>query len=87
MNWSKAYRSLDEFKKDVHPDNGMDVETGHQIVLARNLVFEAITSGVIGNTDNTIEDVPVADFRIDIGGFASPSHENKDWITISIRSI
>ena len=81
MSWRKLYKSKADYDADRAPDHGSDVETGHQIIAARNAVQQLVGSGVMGDETN--------DFVIVLSGSANPGHVAtpdgaKEWMSITI---
>lgn len=86
--WKKSYNSFQQMLDDLHPDNGMDIDTGHQINVAKAKAIDLISTSVIGDPEGS-EDSPKRDFTIVLEGNANVEHRQpeggqKDWIRIHI---
>ena len=84
MIWRRLYKNKAEYNADLYPDRYTDVETGHQIIQARQESGRIVASGVVGDAKQ--------DWSVDLAGSALPGHESspegeKEWISITIRSL
>jgi hypothetical protein len=81
MIWRKLYKSRADYDADRAPDQGADVDTGHQIIVARNAVQALVGSGVVGDETQ--------DWVIVISGNSNPGHVPspdgaREWMNITI---
>lgn len=88
MLWKKSYNTFQEMLNDLHPDNGMDIDTGHQINVAKAKAIDLISTAVLGDPEGG-ENVKKRDFSIVLEGNANVEHTapeggQKDWIRIFI---
>jgi hypothetical protein len=86
MQWRKAYNTFQEMLNDIHPDNGMDIDTGHQVNVAKAKAIDLISTAVVGDPEGDDH----KDFTILLEGNANVEHKmpeggQKDFITITVR--
>lgn len=87
--WKKSYNSFQEMLNDIHPDNGMDIDTGHAVNATKGAAIALIATAILGDPEGG-EDVTKRDFTIVMEGFSNPNHEPregqpKDYVTITLR--
>lgn len=88
MLWRKSYNTFQEMLNDIHPDNGMDIDTGHQINVAKAKAIDLIATAVVGDPEGS-EDSPKRDFVILLEGNANSEHKppengQKDFVRITV---
>lgn len=89
--WKKSYNSLQQMLDDLHPDNGADIDTGHQINETKRTATALVSSAIVGDPEGDEEKkVPKKDFNIVLEGYANPDRQapdggTKDWVRIYIQ--
>lgn len=88
MLWKKSYNTFQEMLNDIHPDNGADIDTGHQINVAKAKAMDLIATAVVGDPEGD-EHSPKKDFSIILEGNANVEHKQpeggqKDFVRITV---
>ena len=86
--WKKTYNSLQQMLDDLHPDNGMDIDTGHQVNQMKRIAADVVASAVVGDPEGS-DDSPKQDFLILLEGHANPNRkaahgDPKDWVRVTV---
>ena len=87
--WKKSYNSFQQMLDDIHADNGVDIDTGHQINEARREAIALVSSAIVGDPEGG-EDSPKRDFTIVLEGHANVDRrpvegQPKDYVSIVVR--
>ena len=88
MLWKKSYNTFQEMLNDIHPDNGMDIDSGHQVNVGKRVAIDLVSTAVLGDPEGG-ENIPKRDFSIILEGNANVEHTQpeggqKDWMRITI---